>query len=76
MDRKEAINVLKAIQGRISELCPKGIALAESEANAGYSLELIGLCEECKRQTIEISDEQGLSTKQDKDKLNIFTPTQ
>jgi len=76
MDRKEAINVLKVIHGRITELCPKGIAMAESEANADYSLQLIGLCEECKRQTIKISDEQGLGTKQDKDKLIVFTPTQ
>ncbi len=74
MDRKEAVNLFRTIRDRIADLCPKVVALTESEPNSGYALQLTGLCDECKKQTIKISHEQGLDTIEDQEKLTIFTP--
>ena len=75
MDRNEAVNFFRIIRYRIAELCPKVVALTESEPNAGYALQLIGLCDECKKRTIKISHEQGLDSREDQEKLIIFTPS-
>jgi hypothetical protein len=78
MDRNEAINLLREIQGRIAGLSLTAVTLTKAEPNdpsaIGYAIHLMGLCEENKNDATKISNEHGLGVKEGKDELTIFTP--
>ena len=64
-----AVSLLKEIQNKVPYLSPQEVSLLE--AGSSYYLRFKGLCNECKKQVLEIANEHNLLTKEQGNSLTI-----
>jgi hypothetical protein len=70
LNRDIAVKLLKEIQNKIPQLTPQEVSFIQ--AGHSYSLHFKGLCNECRRQVLEIANEHSLFIEENGTELTLL----